>query len=84
MTNELITLQKIWISKYTDCTDKEIRDAIDLATESINFANEVISICGTFSLRDIYVRKVILDELCDHGKYPLLRIEWDKEVGNFS
>lgn len=84
MDNELITLQKMWVSKYADCTDKEIRDAIDLATEAINFVDDVLCICGTFSLSDVMVRKTILDDLCDHGKYPLLRIEWGKIIGEFS
>lgn len=84
MDNELITLQKIWVSKYNDCTDREIRDAIDLATEAINFADAVLNICGSFDLRDLMVRKAILDELCNHGKYGRLKIEWNKIVGNFS
>ena len=60
--------------------DKEI----EIIKECIRFSDNVISICGQFSLSDVYIRKTILDELCDLGKYPHLKQEWDKEVGNFS
>ena len=57
---------------------------IEVMMECVKFADNVIAICGSFSLPDVYIRKTIIDELYDSGKYPNLKQEWDKEVGNFS
>lgn len=85
MDNEIRVLNHLWISKYPEETEKQIRDSIDLAIECMKFTDEVLGILGTFGLQDIYVRKEILDYLFKHkDKYKRLCMLWDQIVGNFS
>ena len=85
MENEIRALMHLWCSKYTEESDKKIRESIDLAIECMKFTDEVLGILGTFGLQDIYVRKEILDYLFKHkDKYKRLCMIWDQIVGNFS